>query len=82
MCARLSPLGYGHISLLGSYAFPNPMWKPGCAPGADEDGANTSTLLAYSGHTSVASVARYARVSTEALSAWQAQRDPAARRTH
>jgi hypothetical protein len=30
---------------------------------AAEDGANTSTLLSYSGHTSVASLARYARVS-------------------
>jgi integrase len=47
---------------------------------AAEDGANTSTLLAYSGHTSVASLARYARVSPEALARWQARRDPAARR--
>lgn len=30
---------------------------------AAEDGANASSLLAYSGHTSVASLARYARVS-------------------
>jgi integrase len=44
---------------------------------AAEDGANTSTLLAYSGHTSVASLARYARVSPEALSRWQHHRDPA-----
>jgi integrase/recombinase XerC/integrase/recombinase XerD len=47
---------------------------------AAEDGANTSTLLAYSGHTSVASLARYARVSPEALGRWQAERDPARRR--
>jgi integrase/recombinase XerC/integrase/recombinase XerD len=47
---------------------------------AAESGANTSTLLAYSGHTSVASLARYARVSPEALSRWQAGRDPASRR--
>ncbi|WP_125778281.1 tyrosine-type recombinase/integrase [Antribacter gilvus] len=47
---------------------------------AAEDGANTSTLLAYSGHTSVASLARYARVSPESLARWQAARDPAARR--
>jgi integrase/recombinase XerC/integrase/recombinase XerD len=47
---------------------------------AAEDGANTATLLAYSGHTSVASLARYARVSPEALARWQARRDPAARR--
>lgn len=47
---------------------------------AAEAGANTSTLLAFSGHTSVASLARYARVSPEALQAWQQERDPARRR--
>lgn len=47
---------------------------------AAEDGANTSTLLAFSGHTSVVSLARYARVSPEGLARWQQQRDPAARR--
>jgi site-specific recombinase XerD len=47
---------------------------------AAEDGASTSTLMAYSGHTSVRSLARYARVSPEALGAWQAKRDPARRR--
>jgi integrase len=47
---------------------------------AAEDGANTSTLPAYSGHTSVASPARYSRVFGEALARWQAGRDPAARR--
>jgi integrase len=47
---------------------------------AAEAGANTATLLAYSGHTSVASLARYARVSPEALARWQQQRDPSRRR--
>jgi integrase len=47
---------------------------------AAEDGASTSTLLAYSGHTSVRSLARYARVSAEALGRWQADRDSARRR--
>jgi integrase len=47
---------------------------------AAEDGASNSTLLAYSGHTSVRSLARYAQVSAEALGAWQAQRDRARRR--
>jgi integrase len=47
---------------------------------AAEAGANTATLLAYSGHTSVASVARYGRVSPAALARWQARRDPTARR--
>ncbi|WP_245560468.1 tyrosine-type recombinase/integrase [Actinopolyspora halophila] len=47
---------------------------------AAEDGANTSTLLAFSGHTSVASLARYSKVSPEALARWQQKRDPATRR--
>ena len=47
---------------------------------AAEAGANTSTLLAFSRHTSVASLARYARVSPEALARWQETRDPARRR--
>lgn len=47
---------------------------------AAEDGANTSTLLAYSGHRSVASLARYTQVSPQALARWQQHRDPAARR--
>lgn len=47
---------------------------------AAEEGANTATLLAYSGHTSVASLARYTRLSPEALSRWQQTRDPTRRR--
>ena len=47
---------------------------------AAENGANTGTLLACSGHTSVASVARYTRVSPDALARWQARRDPHRRR--
>jgi integrase/recombinase XerC/integrase/recombinase XerD len=43
---------------------------------AAEDGANTPTLLAYSGHTSVESLKPYTRVSAEALGAWQRERDP------
>ena len=45
-----------------------------------EDGASTPMLMAKSGHTSVASLARYARPSAEALGRWQASRDPARRR--
>jgi integrase len=48
---------------------------------AAEDGASTPMLMALSGHTSVRSLAKYARVSAEALGKWQAKRDPAARRT-
>jgi hypothetical protein len=37
-------------------------------------------LLAKSGHMSVASLARYARPSAEALARWQERNDPARRR--
>jgi hypothetical protein len=37
-------------------------------------------LMARSGHTSVRSLAGYARVSTEALARHQAERDPPRRR--
>jgi site-specific recombinase XerD len=45
-----------------------------------EDGASTPMLMAKSGHTSVASLARYARPSAEALARWQERNDPARRR--
>ena len=47
---------------------------------AAEDGASTPMMMAMSGHTSVASLARYARPSVEALARWQQDRDPARRR--
>jgi integrase len=43
---------------------------------AAENGANTGVLLAYSGHAAVASLARYTRVSPDALTRWQERRDP------
>ena len=45
-----------------------------------EAGASTPMLMAKSGHTSVASLARYARPSAEALARWQEGNDPARRR--
>ncbi len=45
-----------------------------------ESGTNTPMLMARSGHTSVRSLAKYARVSAEALQRHQEQRDPARRR--
>jgi integrase len=47
---------------------------------AAEDGASTPMLMRMSGHTSVRSLAKYARPSAEALMAWQAKTDPAAAR--
>ncbi|MBH0780378.1 tyrosine-type recombinase/integrase [Nocardia bovistercoris] len=47
---------------------------------AAEDGASTPMLMTLSGHTSVRSLTKYARPSKEALLAWQAGTDPAARR--
>jgi integrase/recombinase XerC/integrase/recombinase XerD len=45
-----------------------------------ESGTSTPMLMARSGHTSVRSLARYARVSAEALARHQAEHDPARRR--
>jgi integrase len=45
-----------------------------------ELGTGTPMLMARSGHTSVRSLAKYARVSAEALARHQAERDPARRR--
>jgi integrase len=45
-----------------------------------EDGTGTPMLMARSGHTSVRSLAKYARVSAEALARHQAERDPGRRR--
>ncbi len=45
-----------------------------------ELGTGTPMLMARSGHTSVRSLAKYARVSAEALQRHQADRDPARRR--
>lgn len=47
---------------------------------AAENGANAGTLLAYSGHSSVASLVRCTRVSPDSLTRWQADRDPHRRR--
>jgi integrase len=47
---------------------------------AAEDGVNTAMLMARSGHTSVRSLVRYARVGKEALLRHQAETDPARRR--
>ena len=46
---------------------------------ATEQGASTPLLMALSGHTSTRSLARYARVSAEALQRWQQDRDPGRR---
>jgi integrase/recombinase XerC/integrase/recombinase XerD len=45
-----------------------------------ENGTGTPMLMKRSGHTSVRSLAKYARVSTEALMRHQAEHDPARRR--
>jgi integrase/recombinase XerC/integrase/recombinase XerD len=47
---------------------------------AAEGGASTPVLMKLSGHTSVRSLAKYARVSDEGLRRFQAEVDPAARR--
>jgi integrase len=47
---------------------------------AAEAGASTPMLTALSGHASVRSLAKYTKVSADALGRWQADIDPAARR--
>jgi integrase len=47
---------------------------------AAEEGTSTPMLMARSGHTSVRSLAKYARVSAEALKRHQAATDPARRK--
>ncbi|MBF6273163.1 site-specific integrase [Nocardia nova] len=47
---------------------------------AAEQGASTPVLMKLSGHTSVRSLAKYARVSDEGLRRYQADSDPAGRR--
>ncbi len=46
---------------------------------AAEQGASTPMLMALGGHRSVRSLAKYTKVSAEALGKWQADNDPAAR---
>ena len=43
---------------------------------AAEGGASTAMLMALSGHKNVKSLLIYAKVGTDALAAWQADRDP------
>ncbi|MEU6559227.1 tyrosine-type recombinase/integrase [Nocardia nova] len=47
---------------------------------AAEEGASTPVLMTLSGHTSVRSLVKYARVSDEGLRRFQADSDPAAAR--
>jgi integrase len=49
---------------------------------AAEEGTSTPMLMAKSGHTSVRRLAKYARVSFEALARYQDEHDPASRRYH
>jgi len=59
-----------------SYAAPAPAHCRALTHDAEE-GTGTPMLMARSGHTSVRSLAKYARVSAEALARHQAERDPA-----
>ena len=72
--ADLDPSGRARLSYQQAEAL-----FSGAVPGA-EDGTGTPMLMARSGHASVRSLAKYARVSAEALQRHQAGRDPARRR--
>jgi integrase len=45
-----------------------------------EEGMSAPMLMTKSGHTSITSLAKYARPSADALARWEAERDPARRR--
>ena len=45
-----------------------------------EDGMSAPMLMTKSGHTSITSLAKYARPSAEALARWEGEHDPARRR--
>lgn len=77
---RAAELFEQHTTDLPGGPFTLHQLRHSCLTHAAEDGASTPMLMALSGHTSVRSLARYARVSAEALARWQAERDPAARR--
>ena len=55
-------------------------WRHTALTADAESGVSTPMMLARSGHTSVRSLARYARVSPEALQRHQEEHDPARRR--
>jgi hypothetical protein len=72
---RGSDRGYEHL-----YAqIPSELWTRALTHDA-EFGTGTPMLMARSGHASVRSLAKYARVSAEALQRHQAEHDPARRR--
>ena len=54
--------------------------RPSRLTHAAEEGASTPVLMKLSGHASVRSLTKYARVSDEGLVRYQADSDPAARR--
>ncbi|MEV0403993.1 hypothetical protein [Actinoallomurus sp. NPDC050550] len=79
--ARLSYRRAAELFTAATATYPSGPWtlrqlRHSALTHAAEDGANTSTLLAFSGHTDVAGLARYARVSADALTHWQHQPDP------
>ncbi len=74
MCSRLSPMRVP-LFPMGLHQL-----RHSALTHDAEDGTSTPMLMARSGHTSVRSLAKYARVSAEALARHQAERDPARRR--
>jgi integrase len=77
---RAAELFDGHTAGIAGGPFTLHQLRHSALTHAAEDGASTPMLMKMSGHTSVRSLAKYARPSTEALARWRAQTDPAARR--
>jgi integrase/recombinase XerC/integrase/recombinase XerD len=76
---RAAELFGGHTAGIAGGPFTLHQLRHSALTHAAEDGASTPMLMKMSGHTSVRSLAKYARPSAEALARWRAETDPAAR---
>lgn len=77
---RAAELFESHTAVFGGGPYTLHQLRHSRLTHAAEDGASTPVLMKLSGHTSVRSLVKYARVSDEGLRRYQAGSDPAARR--
>ncbi|MGO4648080.1 tyrosine-type recombinase/integrase [Nocardia sp. 2YAB30] len=79
-CRNAAELFEDHTGVLVDGPYTLHQLRHSWLPHAAEEGASPPVLMKLSGHTSVRSLAEYARVSDEGLRRYQADSDPAARR--
>ncbi|WP_253260179.1 tyrosine-type recombinase/integrase [Nocardia farcinica] len=77
---RAAELFESHTAVFGGGPYTLHQLRHSRLTHAAEDGASTPVLMKLSGHTSVRSLVRYARISDDGLRRYQADSDPAARR--